>query len=1104
MSEKIYDIAKNETLADKLESAKLALEEAKKEEANVQISFAEKKKAILEQIQARTTHLENTKADKIARQDSMPGIPTSPKNPAQQAKTNNMIGRLKKAGATNIVKVENLQAAEGIASSAAEIVLNQPTIKKLEKPAEPAIVATKVETVTAPEQLQKTKEIKQEKSDFEQLSETYAKNGFGEVVGKLALLPDFAALSEGQKLLVMQGVSDRFYEHIETSALHKFQDEQAKSGFWGRAWKGARKNYLTAKHRKSVLAEAGGAGSEAFVASIAPELIQVFKESGLSSYLSTDKKTVITAYSLFENHVNPSGQGEFEYNYAASQLARIPDDWNKPGAKKSEKAAYREAEQNFKIAKDEYLSRLVIGAREQKIQNPEAYAAEIGSLSETTVRMMRLLSSNPEAFKRIGVISKNPAWLSGVKDTLFERTLGTTAGLASTSGRVTRGLITLSAGVGSTLSLAAMPVIAAVVGGFRGNARAKESLRQSDKLARVGVVQEGATTNRMSSVDRKIRQLSDTKKFIESTTNYEERKQALARLKTYSDFIEAKLELGQVNFGDEKGRFSRQYELMRSLHEAHVQIATTSFESDIFNVFSKDEMKDSLMKNDALRGRVASFGAIASAKTATARENEIQLATIKGIAFGALAGTAGAMARHFTDLIGNWYHHRLHASLHTNLHTNPTTATLAAAKAAKKEMIQNVRSASAYNHPIPHGGETLNEKLFPHQTNLLGHHGTGASEASKNLFHPEHPNLTKLGIVDHPIDVDHAVAKVSFSLEGAGKTLLDFRHSDAFKNLPLEQQEFFKGNIYKIAEKLKEFRPTAIDGKESLSVGPGSQFGVTPDGKVFITDTLHGGNPKVLGHFEGGNFKTDEPEGLHYIHAGAHEKSTTMSVGEKGTLTDTTPSSDADKLAPEGAVVSGKVSKETLESLGLRSQQEVADQYQADPYPDNDIYPNRHGAEYFNEDYNRQLAISGLQSNQELNQHLGDLDDQYVSYNDPNDYSVEDHITEHQLRHSERLATRLVRHQINRYFSYFDPFGQKMLGMGSPVWYSYSYKPASSVMSENILNYQPSFRPFVRHLRELALKYPEVNRNQPLKNFMAEAYLYKAEDKVAGTHVAAE
>ena len=446
-----FDTSTNMTTADALEKNASEIAEVKRMMEEAKERHAQSMQVFDEQIQLRTEGgVESKTSVPIEKNaDTIEGSSVAKK------KNKNMLGRLDKAA----------QTARANQQEARMKALEQKKTVKLKRQGPQYKMDIEVK---GEEKLDKSKQIPFVKE--------YAKQGLGEIADKLSKMPAFEALPEGQKLLVMQGLNDRLYAHVKTTAAEQFQKEHAESGFFGKVWKGARRKYLTATHEKSALEVATGREADAFVQNIAPELITVFSKSGLDAYLDDDNKTVITKYSKLEKDADlrrgVSPENVKMYDLAASNFARIPDDWNKPAASKAEKTAYQKAEQEFTEAKHQYLNLVARDASLRGVQYPKAYAAEFAMESETTVRTMRLLSSHPEALAMLETIGTTAAWKKGLKDTITERIGVGLLGGVTNVGRVGRAGVTALFGAGSTMSLAAAPIIGVVVGGFRGNARA--------------------------------------------------------------------------------------------------------------------------------------------------------------------------------------------------------------------------------------------------------------------------------------------------------------------------------------------------------------------------------------------------------------------------------------------------------------------------------------------------------------------------------------------------------------------------------------------------------------------------------------------------------
>lgn len=795
---------------------------------------------------------------------------STPKTPAKE-KQKKAVTRLGTAGKTRVRKQEEAKVEEEKKPkfgthffAGAEL---QPIETHKEKKTQPDLPAGRTHTLTldAKPHTHDAGELENKRIEehFDRLSKAYEKKGLGEIATQLSVLPEFQSLPEGQKLLVMQSVSDKLLEHVRTEGDKGFRQEFKESGIFKKVWKGMTKHAIQARHEKHALASLTGKYAAEFVGKVAPGLIKVYGQSGLESYL-TNNATVVTMYSMLDKEY--LADDTWRFNLAASKLASIPDDWNKPGATWGERRAYKKALEHFETEKAGYLNELVQEANKKGILNPRAYAAETVSSMETMVKTMRLFSSDPKTLDRLEAIGKNPSWLRGLKDAAFERTIGTTAGYVASAGRAARiGTVALT-GVGSIAAIAAAPVIAGVVGGFRGNARAKKELRENDRLARSGEVQRSDTAHRMSDVSRKIAQLTNTQEALEQAKNLEDHANALAKIKTYADFIETKLELGQVNFGSGDEQVVHQYELMRALHKARATIAAElqlSLLADALEEYENDP--------ETLRARTMSFGSRLQEKAEKARKQKILIQTMNGVTLGALAGTAGVAARWFGEYVG-WFG----------------------------------------DHPAPVAHHEAPVKISHTQADTaLKFSDTHVAEGKGKTFDAPLPKS------DIQEAVPQVAAQVKFSSKGIQQTLLNFRHSAEFKNLSPDQQKFFEGNVVKISKEIKGFRPDALDSKESVSFSEGSQFGVTADGKVFVADKLSG-KTTVFGHFEGSSFKTDANEAdLKYIDTDAQNalpKKPSVAPRVKVVTKENLPETDTLKAEPIEPVKLKPVGNATVES----------------------------------------------------------------------------------------------------------------------------------------------------------------------------------------------
>ncbi len=195
--------------------------------------------------------------------------------------------------------------------------------------------------------------------------------------------------------------------------------------------------------------------------------------------------------------------------------------------------------------------------------------------------------------------------------------------------------------------------------------------------------------------------------------------------------------------------------------------------------------------------------------------------------------------------------------------------------------------------------------LISHEASEASHAVSGAvhhTELYQKMFGSHISDSEIHSPTEHSIkNIPHAPAvkvpesvhgfEVKFSSQGLGKTIETFKASSEFKNLPPEIQEAFKGSPMKVAEKLHGFLPK---GNESVTVGPGSEFGVNEKGEIFLTDTHHPGEVHILGKLENGKIEVPEKTDLKYIHSkdavSAEDKPSHAHVAGSGETEDDIPS----------------------------------------------------------------------------------------------------------------------------------------------------------------------------------------------------------------------
>lgn len=514
-----------------------------------------------------------------------------------------------------------------------------------------------------------------------------------------SLVPGFSTLPEGQKMLVLQGMNDALLNHVNQVAVENFQKKLTpmkitKLGkFFGMKDNGQgnafskffnvignapaiaknlplliRKTYLTSKFRKqelqSLTTEDGPENAVKrmkFINENVPGLMKVFGESGVGAYLGPDGK-VITDFSnraALENASPQLKQSANQYNLLANKLAHTPHE---------DKKAYALAEQEFTRARNAFLLGLKEKAERENIPNPKFEASLFVEKSEILMRTMSFLAADQNTAGRLDEIAHDKVFVQAFKDIWAQRGVSMVGGSAARYGAkayfASLGLIAVAGGplswaVIGTGVLASAP-IAAVFGYYRGKKRAEQSLDEKDKLARRGAKQKGETAIGMGNVERHLARLvgpinpndrlgtTGLIAQLQNEVSPMKRQEILSRIKTVHDFIEAKLERREINFGkNEQQIFVNQNKLMNALHKAQTAMQVELHEPEIMNIFDPKASGAELGFDSRTRQYVKMQGIRNVKRNEQARENFKESQAKKSAFYGALAATTGVALTEF-------------------------------------------------------------------------------------------------------------------------------------------------------------------------------------------------------------------------------------------------------------------------------------------------------------------------------------------------------------------------------------------------------------------------------------------------------------------------
>ena len=401
-------------------------------------------------------------------------------------------------------------------------------------------------------------------------------------------IPDFESLSAGQKVLALENLEQSIWGEIKEDALEDYQSRFLKTnksvsrlnpqnvGVLGKnLWLGITKQYQLAKVEKAKSEELLSGGLEMHKEVLA-KLAEGLKAYGPEAELDKSGELQINYLGNLGDLSEEEKETVAEFNQAATNLSKIPDEWRYDTAKEADKKKFVGANKSYEINKSWVLNNL-----NEKLGGEGRAVLALNKI-DSQVRLNQFLNSHPEVESQLLKIKDQSLVRKVLSGVMAERGLYMGAGFAS------RTLATL--GLGALSSVAAFGGVVAgagAIGYFRSAKRAKETIRQKDVMGRRGQADEGELAKifalgggkQQGKVDEKNEiSLGLGEKINSIITRLENeddqtKKVALAeRLKTRLDYTKKYLDNGAVNFGSKEERLNNQYNLMTSLAQAETYL----------------------------------------------------------------------------------------------------------------------------------------------------------------------------------------------------------------------------------------------------------------------------------------------------------------------------------------------------------------------------------------------------------------------------------------------------------------------------------------------------------------------------------------------------
>lgn len=432
-------------------------------------------------------------------------------------------------------------------------------------------------------------------------------------------IEDFNHLSYGQRLLVLDNLKQLTLGRIREEALIKNKAEITGVGFLEKVWKGISKKYQIAKIEKESVQEIEKGGIKAH-GEILKQLVKG-TDRNLEVVENKDGELEIKYASGFKNLKLEDQQKVDAFNEIATAFSKIPYEWSLETASKDQQSQSNKIKEEYERAKGNILI-----IKEQKSNKEGAFLYMSGI--DGKLRLNQFLNTHPEVEKELENIKSPFIWARVLNDIITERGLLFGAGFAVRTATM------------SLVGTIGLPISAAVMGGYMGRKRAKESLKERELMARKGtkdVSQETKNIVTAESLSEKINLLINK---IQSDQDEKNKAELLKSLEVRLYYTQEKLDSGLVNFGSADKRFLNQYNLIDRLN---LGFSYTPPRED-FELSGSDEIKL----------RLESFLALKERNISEAQKKYLWNQTRNGAIMGAAFATAGYAVKHFIQEFHFW------------------------------------------------------------------------------------------------------------------------------------------------------------------------------------------------------------------------------------------------------------------------------------------------------------------------------------------------------------------------------------------------------------------------------------------------------------------
>lgn len=402
---------------------------------------------------------------------------------------------------------------------------------------------------------------------------------------QLAAHPEFLELNEAQQQFVLEALNRASLDKIKVAAHDNFESEKENKKWYSLGFAFNQK-FHKKKHEVLAAKEIHEKGLEGYGEAEFSWLINVVK-NGPEIIIDENGEVESVNYLKFEEDIDPERQKLIdEYNNDAYYLSKTPID----------SPEYQEFSNYLKTSREKLL-------KSAKDDNDSAELVNKLIEAEKQLKLNQFLNSDPKNEQIIQKLVDNSlgSWqkfsmmLGGQKDKAGYMGIGAAARFGLRSELAT-------AIIGKSFSYAVGPAVAAAIGGWRANTRARAGLKEQADLAQLGVVsqdkkiknlnlavgseksekEDGKVINigladKLDSLIEKYNLLQNKIEDLEKTSGtrdekidnaYTELSKIEDRLLDRVEYTSQKMEDGLISFGNPAERSLNYYRLLNSLEEA--------------------------------------------------------------------------------------------------------------------------------------------------------------------------------------------------------------------------------------------------------------------------------------------------------------------------------------------------------------------------------------------------------------------------------------------------------------------------------------------------------------------------------------------------------